>query len=97
MSCGHVAPAAKATEPGARPHADGPVFIDPWGKVLGEFTADGYSPGFMTGMAEARLAEHARWSLTPRGHQVAGALRAHKAAGRNYAQFRLATVPLLAG
>ena len=73
------------------------MFIDPWGKVLGEFTADGYSPGFMTGMAEARLAEHARWSLTPRGHQVAGALRAHKAAGRNYAQFRLATVPLLAG
>ena len=74
------------------PHADGDCFIDPWGWTV-LTPASGYTPGFLTGLAEGELAAHARWSLTPRGHQVAGALRAHKAAGNNYAQFRLATVP----
>jgi hypothetical protein len=59
---------------------DRPI-LDPDGNLI---TAD-----FVTGLTELWLCTQATFSLTERGAQVASALRQHKAAGGNFATFRL--------
>lgn len=71
--------------PAASQH--GAVFFDAYGHVVKDKAGDPIRPDFVTGLAEAWLATRAQWTLTDLGRQVAGQLRAHKAAGGAWHHF----------
>lgn len=71
--------------PAASQHGD--VFLDAYGKVVKDVSGETIRPDFVTGLAEAWLATRAQWTLTDLGRQVAGQLRAHKAAGGAWHHF----------
>lgn len=66
----------------------GGFYVNAYGRPA-VVAGDVIRPEFVTGLGELQLCAHATFALTERGRQVAGDLRAHRSAGRNFASFVL--------
>ena len=69
-------------------YAGGRRYIDAYGRVIA-VDGDLIDPDFLTGFEELQLCAFATFSLTDHGVEVASSLRQHKAAGGNFASFRM--------
>lgn len=70
-------------------HHVGSYYVDAYDKPIVDMDGALIQPDFLTGLLELRLCAYATVALTEAGRQVAGALRAHRAAGGDYDTFRM--------
>lgn len=70
-------------------HHVGSYYVDAYDRPITTTDGELIQPGFLTGLLEQRLCAFATVSLTEAGQRVAGALRAHRAAGGDYDTFRM--------